>query len=375
MLAVLGLDRRERLGAVGGERVVLPTGQQLTLGVEGADAADDQAPACEGGLGDLGDARRRVVLQGLPGRLLDLFNGGPDVGLHAHPDRELPARLLEPVKRLVGPKPRVGPQQLGPLGAGAVDPGDQLVAEAQHPARGVRRALATADVDHLAGVRARSEDRVITALAGIAKGGALLGIAVHLADERVDIDCEPPVTRPGAGRPRTLKRLAKDSVELADMAERKGAQERAQRRRRDDVVAEHLPGPAGSKQIAVIDAVRAQRHRRDQGHHLGARIGRPRAVTEIDAVLDERLDPKPLSERRGQHDPRIRHHPLVIEHRLHTVQSDRPVNMHHEGDLLRGPRLPSTAVKKPCSGGHSSIQAGQNTVAAPVDPGLEVRRR
>jgi hypothetical protein len=40
VLAVLGLDNLERVGAVGDERIELPAGQQLTLGVECADAPD-----------------------------------------------------------------------------------------------------------------------------------------------------------------------------------------------------------------------------------------------------------------------------------------------------------------------------------------------
>ena len=40
-------------------------------------------------------------------------------------------------------------------------------------------------------------------------------------------------------------------------------------------------------------------------------------------------------------DDSVRNHPLVIEGDLHGVQSDRPVIVHHEGDLLRGPRMPS----------------------------------
>ena len=42
VLAVFGLDDFERVGAVGEERIELPTRQQLALAVEGADAADDQ---------------------------------------------------------------------------------------------------------------------------------------------------------------------------------------------------------------------------------------------------------------------------------------------------------------------------------------------
>ena len=60
----------------------------------------------------------------------------------------------------------------------------------------------------------------------------------------------------------------------------------------------------------------------------------PGTLAEVDALIDQRLDPQPLRERRRQHDPGVRDRPLVIERDRDAVQSDRPVNMHHEGDLL-----------------------------------------
>ncbi len=78
------------------------------------------------------------------------------------------------------------------------------------------------------------------------------------------------------------------------------------------------------------------------------------------AVLDETLDIEPVGERRGQHDPGVRDDPLVIEGDLHTVQSDRPAIINHQGDLLTpGPGCPHS-LKKPCSGGHSYPSTGQN---------------
>ena len=53
VVAVLGLDERDVVGAVGDEREVPPVGPQLGLGAEQAGAADDQPPPAVGGLGDL----------------------------------------------------------------------------------------------------------------------------------------------------------------------------------------------------------------------------------------------------------------------------------------------------------------------------------
>ena len=44
VLAVFGLDDRERVGAVGDEREVSPVGPQLGLGADKAGAADSRRP-------------------------------------------------------------------------------------------------------------------------------------------------------------------------------------------------------------------------------------------------------------------------------------------------------------------------------------------
>ena len=53
VLAVLGFDELERVGAVGQEREVAPVGPQLGLGADQAGAADDQSLGAEHRLRDL----------------------------------------------------------------------------------------------------------------------------------------------------------------------------------------------------------------------------------------------------------------------------------------------------------------------------------
>ena len=59
VVAVLGLDDRDRGGAVGEKREVPPVGEQFGLGAEQAGAPDDQPPIAVDGLGDLRLARAR----------------------------------------------------------------------------------------------------------------------------------------------------------------------------------------------------------------------------------------------------------------------------------------------------------------------------
>ena len=59
--AMIGLDKRERLGAVGDEGVVTPVGKQLGLGANEACAANDEPAPAQRALGDLRDPYGRVA--------------------------------------------------------------------------------------------------------------------------------------------------------------------------------------------------------------------------------------------------------------------------------------------------------------------------
>jgi hypothetical protein len=94
VIAVLGLDERELVGAVGDEREVSPVGPQLGLHADESCAADDQPPSGVGGFRDLRVAFFGVV-DALPGVLVDRFDGATDRLDHPYPDRVLPAGFLE----------------------------------------------------------------------------------------------------------------------------------------------------------------------------------------------------------------------------------------------------------------------------------------
>jgi hypothetical protein len=114
VLAVLGFDDGQWLGAVGQEREVAPVGPEPGLGSEQPSAPHDQALLAERGLCDLGLALVGVIGQRLPVVIVDRGDRLANMGLPAHSDRVVPARGLQPQHDGVVPKPRVGPQQLGP---------------------------------------------------------------------------------------------------------------------------------------------------------------------------------------------------------------------------------------------------------------------
>jgi hypothetical protein len=122
---------------------------------------------------------------------------------------------------------------------------------------------------------------------------------------------------------------------LTHVAEGERAQKRAERRRGRDPAAQQPARAPRPQDVGVVDAVGAQHHRVDERDHLAARPRRARPIpAQSHQPLRERLDPKPLGERGDQRDPGVRDRPLIIKRDLHTVQSDRPVILHHEGDLL-----------------------------------------
>jgi len=63
------------------------------------------------------------------------------------------------------------------------------------------------------------------------------------------------------------------------------------------------------------------------------------ALAQTDSPVDQRLDPNRSASAARHHDPRVGGRAPIVETARDPVQSDRPVSIHHEGDLLRRPRL------------------------------------
>jgi hypothetical protein len=90
---------------------------------------------------------------------------------------------------------------------------------------------------------------------GGAGGGALLWVAVHLADGGAQVDGHRPIAGSGAGRPGPLECLLGEAVELAEVPEGEGAPEGPPGGGGPDPVAEHLAGGAAAQQVGVVAAV------------------------------------------------------------------------------------------------------------------------
>jgi hypothetical protein len=120
------------------------------------------------------------------------------------------------------------------------------------------------------------------------------------------------------------------------MPEGECAQERPQRRRGHDPVAEHLRGLAGAQHVGVVDAVAAGRHRMQQGQDLPPGSVRARALAEVHQLIHDRLDPQLLGERGRQQQPGVGDRVVVVKGNHHGVGTVR--RWHRESALLVGDR-------------------------------------
>jgi hypothetical protein len=161
--------------------------------------------------------------------------------------------------------------------------------------------LAQTDVQHLPGVRAGGQDRVIPEQLRVPVGGALLQPPAHLADEAVHIDQQPLLAWPGASPPRAHQRFSQQRIQLAYVTESERPQERPQRRGCRHPATQKPSRATRPQHLAVIDAVRAEHHREQQRHHLAPRVrGTRTVVPQPHQPPSQHLDPQPLSQHRDE---------------------------------------------------------------------------
>ncbi len=377
VVAVIDIGNECRDGAVGRERVVAPVGEQLGLRADEAGAAHDQPEAPELRFGDLRLPGVGIVRHPGPVGLGDLVDQCPDLLALLDADRELDALAVERLHQLVVLKPGVRPQHDQAGMAGAAHAREQLVHESLGAALRVGLALAVADVQHLAGIGAGGDDRVISVDARVPVGGALLLIPVDLADEAVQIDHQRPIARTRASPPRPPERDIQDAVELTDVPEGERAQERPERRGCHHPVPEDQTGRTGPQHVHLIDAVRPGDHPVHQRHDLAARQRRARSArVKPHRLVHRLLDPEPLGEGRRDQQPGVADQPLIVELDPHRIETRRPgrnvrCSVHHMGDLLTGPQPPHTTATKALLRRTLRLRPGRNQPRYSVVPGLD----
>jgi hypothetical protein len=97
------------------------------------------------------------------------------------------------------------------------------------------------------------------------------------------------------------------------MPEGERAQERPQRAGRHHLVAQHLGGGARTQQVGVVDAVTAGHQRVHHGQGLASRPVPAGPLAQIDQLVDDRFDPQPLRQGRGQQQAGVGDHVLIVK--------------------------------------------------------------
>lgn len=175
--------------------------------------------------------------------------------------------------RVVGPEARIEPHDDLAGGAGAPDAGDELVDETLRASGGVGRPFAHPGMEHFAGVGPGRQQRVVAQHLRVAESRALLLLPGDLAYGRVDIDDEAPCFRSRSQGPRPPEGLTDDGLELADVTEGEGPQERPQRRGGHDPEWQHPLGAARPQHVGVVDVGSAGHDGVNQRQDLAPRTG------------------------------------------------------------------------------------------------------
>ena len=271
-----------------------------------------RCPSAIGALGHLGLAADRVV-DVTPLLLGDGLNG-PDHGF-VQVDGDGVADIVVPARfhHVLGVEARVGPQGELAGGTGTTRPPDGLPNEPLcSPAR-AGRSLPLADVEDLARVGPGGDQRVLPEYAGVAIGGPLLLLPIDLLDGGVDVDDHRVIARTSAERPCSGQHLLSEGVELADMAEGEGPEERAEGGGGHYVVSEHAAGRSRTQHVAVVDALGTGHHGVHQGGHFAAGTCVPGTVAEVDQLVRPGHQIQPLGQQASQRQASCGHRPVVVE--------------------------------------------------------------
>ena len=164
-----------------------------------------------------------------------------------------------------------------------------------------------------AGARPGGHDGVVAQHLGVAEGRALFVLAGHLADGGVDVDDQPPCSRACPHRPRPPQRLAHHRLELTDVAEGEGPQERAQGGGGHHPVREHPRTAARAQHVGVVDVGAAGDDGVHQSQDLAAGQRTADASAETDSGVHQPLETETHDQRADEDEPGVGHQVGVVE--------------------------------------------------------------
>ena len=107
------------------------------------------------------------------------------------------------------------------------------------------------------------------------------------------------------------------------MAEREGAQERPESRRRHHPVSEHRARGSRAQHVGVVDVRATRHHGVDQGEHLAPRQRAADTAAETNGGIDQAFEIEPGHQRRHQQQPGIGHQVRLVEGHANPVDPAR----------------------------------------------------
>ena len=180
------------------------------------------------------------------------------------------------------------------------------------------------------------------------------------------------VARSGPGGPRPGEQRLGHAVELAEVAEGERAQERPQRGRRHDPMAQHAGGLPAAQQVGVVDTVPTRQHRVDQGQQLAPGPVRTSPLAQIDHLIGGLLDAQPLGQRGRQQQTGVGDGVSVVKAGVELIQDVG--GSHRERALLIRGYGSSRGRHASRSEGLSQTQDQQHSMTTTLHRGYDPRR-
>jgi hypothetical protein len=107
------------------------------------------------------------------------------------------------------------------------------------------------------------------------------------------------------------------------VAPAEGPQERAQRRRCRDPLAQHRAALAGAQRIGVVDRITIDQGGGHQRYRLEPDVGPSWRVAQIDVLVEQLAQAEVLGQHHRQQQSAVGDRPIVVEDHVHTVERVR----------------------------------------------------